>query len=87
MSAVLVSSLCALTCWACSILLLRNYRARPGQVLLWTALAFCIFGISNVLLCVDRLILPEMDLGLLRQGVTLLGIACMLRGLVWEGTR
>lgn len=87
MIANLVYTLCALTCWVCAGLLLRTYFARRSRLLLWSGLAFCFFGVANILLCVDLLILPDVDLRLLRHGTTLCGVALLLRGLVWEGIK
>lgn len=85
MIANLVYSLCALTCWICAVLLLRAYFTRRSRLLLWSGLAFCTFGVGNLLLCVDLLLLPQFDLTLLRNCVTLAGIILLLRGLIWEG--
>lgn len=84
MSAILVYLLCAVTCLACATLLLRGYLLRRSRLLYWCGLAFCVFGVSNILLCVDLLIIPEVDLLLLRNLVTLLGVGLMLRGLISE---
>lgn len=85
MIANLVYTLCALTCWACAVLLLRAYASRRSRLLLWSGLAFCVFGISNILLGVDLLLLPDVDLRLTRNLVTFSGVALLLRGLIWEG--
>lgn len=87
MIANLVYTLCALTCWACAVLLLRAYRHRHSRLLLSSGLAFCAFGVGNILLCVDLLVLPQIDLSVARNLVTLLGIGLLLRGLIGEGWR
>lgn len=84
MIAILVYILCATTCWICAALLGRAYFTRRNRMLLWSALAFCTFGVGNLLLCADPL-LPNHDLSLARNLVTLGGIALLLRGLIWEG--
>ena len=84
MIAVIVYLLCAVTCWACTVFLLRGFFLRRSDLLYWCALAFCAFGVGNVLLCVDGLLVPLVDLMLLRNFITLLGIALMLRGLMSE---
>jgi hypothetical protein len=85
MIANLVYSLCALTCWSCALLLLRGYWLRRSRILLWSGLAFCVFGVGNILLCVDLLFFPGIDMSLLRNLVTLAGIGLLLRALIWEG--
>jgi len=84
---ILVYLLCAVTCWVCAGLLLRTYLARRSRLLYWSALAFCAFGIGNILLCVDLLLIPEQDLMLVRNLATLVGVGCMLRGLISEELR
>jgi hypothetical protein len=84
MIAAVVYCLCALTSWICAILLLRAYAARRARLLLWSGAAFCAFGVSNVLLFVDLVLVPTVDLALLRNGVTLLGVALLLWGLLAE---
>jgi hypothetical protein len=84
MTAILVYLLCAVTCGACTLLLLRGYWVRRSRLLYWCALAFCAFGVGNILLCVDLLLVPQMDLMFVRNLVTLLGVVLMLRGLISE---
>lgn len=78
--------LCALTCWLCAVLLLRAYRRRPTKLLFWSGAAFCAFGLSNIMLFVDLVIVPGSDLSVARNVITLLGILLMLRGLIWESS-
>jgi hypothetical protein len=82
----LVYILCASMCWLCAILLLRAYASQKGRLLFWSGAAFCAFGVSNVLLFVDLVLLPENDLSLVRNCVTLLGICLLMRGLIWESS-
>ena len=87
MSAILVYLLCAVTCCTCAALLFRGYRRSRSRLLYWSALAFCAFGAGNLLLCVDLLLVPQVDLMLVRNLVTLAGVGLMLRGLIWEDLR
>lgn len=84
MIAIIVYCLCALTSGICAALLLRGYRLRRTRLLLWSGLAFSAFGVSNVLLFVDLVIFPEIDLSMVRNLTTLAGITLLLRGLIWE---
>jgi hypothetical protein len=68
----------------CAVLLLRGYFTNRSRLLFWSGAAFCAFGVSNLILCVDALLVPNTDLSLLRNVVTLLGLALLLRGLIWE---
>jgi hypothetical protein len=83
----LVYLLCALTCWLCAGLLLRAYRRQRARLLFWSGAGFCAFGVSNIMLFVDLVLVPQTDLSLARNVITLIGILLMLRGLIWESVR
>ena len=74
--------LCALTSLTCAILLGRAYRATRVQLLLWSAVCFAAMTLTNVLLFIDLTVWPSVDLRLLRNGVTLLGLTALLYGLI-----
>lgn len=86
MIASIVYLLCALTSWACALLLLRAYARLGTRLLFWSGAAFCAFGISNIFLFVDMALVPRTDLSLLRNGITLVGVCLLLRGLIWESS-
>ncbi|HWA24246.1 MAG TPA: DUF5985 family protein [Lacunisphaera sp.] len=77
--------LCALTCSLCAALLLRSYRRQRTKLLFWSGMSFCAFGLGNILLFVDFVVVPSVDLSLIRNVITLGGILLLLRGLIWEG--
>lgn len=84
MSAI-VYTLCALTALTCAVLLLRAWAQTRAPLLLWSGLCFGVLTINNVLLILDRLVLPvEVDLTTLRLGVALFALVLLLYGLVWE---
>jgi hypothetical protein len=81
-----VYALCALTSLACAILLLRAYRQSRTRLLLWSGLCFvCLFA-SNIILIVDVRVVPDRDLSLLRIAPSLLGVALLIYGFVWDAT-
>jgi hypothetical protein len=82
--AELVYILCGMTSIGCAVLLLRQYRATRGKLLFWSAGCFFCFAITNVLLFVDLVILPGVDLSLIRSLITLAGIVMLLAALIWE---
>ncbi len=82
----IVYLLCALTSWLCAVLLLRAYFKRRAALLFWSGAGFCAFGVSNILLFVDFVVVPRVDLSLVRSLITLSGICLLLRGLIWENT-
>jgi hypothetical protein len=82
--ATLVYSLCALTSLACAVLLLRGYAASRARLLLWSGLCFAGLAANNVLLLIDKRVVPTLDLSLWRSLPALAGVALLLYGLVWE---
>jgi hypothetical protein len=80
-----IYSLCALTSVLCCLLLWRSWRASGARLLFWSALCFGCLSINNVLLVVDRVILPvQVDLSTWRLVWALLAVLLLLFGLIWE---
>jgi hypothetical protein len=77
----------ALTSLVCSVLLLRGYASGRRQLLLWSGLCFAGLTLVNVLVFVDLVVFPEIDLYTLRLLATLVSMALLLYGLVWESGR
>ena len=83
----IVYILCALTCLGCTGLLIGRYRKTRADLLFWSAIAFLLISVTNVLLFVDLVIMgPQTDLSLYRNGATLLGTIVMLYGLIKNNT-
>jgi hypothetical protein len=84
MIAPIVYILCAGMCALCAGLLLLSFRKNRNRLLLWSGLGFCAFTLSNVLVFVDLVLLPQVDLMPARDAVTLVGVCILLFGLIWE---
>jgi phosphatidylserine synthase len=82
--AALIYSLCALTCLAAFALLLRGWRRTGHRMLFWSALCFAGLSINNLLLVVDKLLLPHLDLTTWRLVAALMAVLLLLFGLIWE---
>ena len=83
--AALIYSLCALTSITCLVLLWRSWRASGARLLFWSALCFGALSVNNVLLVVDRVILPsEVSLYSWRLAAAFAAVLLLLFGLVWE---
>ena len=84
---LIVYALCALTSLACCVMLMRGYRRTHVRLLLWSALCFGCFALNNILLILDVQVLPTHDLSVVRSLPSVVGIALLLYGLVWESDR
>lgn len=82
--ATVVYVLCALTSLACAALLLRGYVRERVKLLLWSGLCFVGLGVGNIFLVVDKVVVPARDLSILRSAPTLVGLAVLLYGLIWD---
>lgn len=82
--ATLIYGLCALTAFLCATLLLLAYRRSHYRLLLWSGLCFAGLTINNVLLVMDKVAFPLVDLSLPRAFVALLAISVLLYGLIWD---
>ena len=76
--------LCALTSLFCAGLLVRQYRVQRTRLLLWSSLGFAGLAINNALLIVDLMIVPEVDLAIVRTAAALVAMLLLVFGLIWE---
>lgn len=79
--------LCIGTAFLSSLLLLRAWRRSGTPLLFWSGLCFGLLGLSNLLVLIDRLWLPDFDSPGLRIGTAVLGVGLLLYGLVFERDR
>ena len=75
----------AVTTLCCAVVLLRAYFRTGTKLLLWSGLCFAGLTISNLLVFVDLILLPSVDLYLLRLSIAAVAMLMLLYGLVWEG--
>lgn len=80
--AQLVYVLCALTSSLCAFLLLRQYLRARSPLLFWSAICFVTMTLANILLFVDLVLVPQMDLAIVRGSVSALASCFMLYGLI-----
>jgi Family of unknown function (DUF5985) len=76
--------LCFLTSLSCCVLLIRSYRRNRSRVLLWTAACFVLLAVDNLLVVLDLIILPNVDLSLARLLATFFAVSTLLVGFIWE---
>ncbi len=84
MMASVVYTLCALTSGLCAVLLLRAYGASRARLLLWSSLSFIGLACNNLLLFLDLVVLPTVDLLLYRSLMAALSVMVLLLGLIWD---
>jgi hydrogenase/urease accessory protein HupE len=82
--AELVYVLCALTSIICAVLLFRGFRRSGTRLLFWSAWSFVGLALNNLLLFVDLILVPTIDLGILRAVMALIGLMVLVFGLIWE---
>lgn len=83
--AEVVYILCALTSLVCSLLLAKAYVRAKTRLLFFSSLCFGALALSNGLLFVDLVLVPQIDLQLMRTIAALIGIGTMVVGLIWGG--
>jgi len=82
--ATVVYVLCALASLLAAGLLLRAFLATRQRLLFWTCICFLGLAANNLILFVDKVITPDIDLSLWRGLPALLGATALLYGLIWE---
>lgn len=69
----------------CAFLLLRAYWRVQQKLLLWSSLCFFGLSIADLLVFVDLVVLPGVDLYTLRLATAAAATLLLLYGLIWEG--
>jgi uncharacterized membrane protein len=82
--APIIYLLCAVAAFLCAFLLLRAYRRGRYRLLLWSGLCFAGLTLNNLILVIDKVVLPDADLSIWRTSVALVAMAVLLYGLIWE---
>jgi hypothetical protein len=76
--------LCALTSLWCAVALFRSYLRRSTRVLLWSSLGFAGLAANNAILFMDLVVLPAIDLALVRAALGAVATVVLVAGLVWD---
>lgn len=79
-----VYTLCALTSILCAALLVRSWQRSRARILLWSSLCFVVLAANNLLLLIDRVFVPEVDLAVLRACTAVTALLILVIGLIWE---
>lgn len=76
--------LSALVTALCAVLLLRGYFRVRQKLLLWSSICFFGLCISDVLVFLDLVMLPDVDLYTWRLLAAAISMVLLLYGLIWE---
>lgn len=76
--------LCAVTSFACAVLLLRTYLQSRVRLLLWSSICFIGLALNNALVYIDLILVQDTDLSMWRLIPALLGVTILLYGLIWD---
>jgi hydrogenase/urease accessory protein HupE len=76
--------LCAVTSLMCAAALLRTYFQRGTRILLWSSLCFIGLAANNGLLFVDLVVLPAVDLSIVRAAIGAGAVLVLVAGLIWD---
>jgi len=68
----------------CAGLLVRSYLRTRARLLLWSSACFVFLALNSATVIVDFVLLPAVDLGVLRLGTSLAGVLALLYGFIWE---
>jgi uncharacterized protein DUF5985 len=79
--------LCFFSSGLCAYLLNRSFSRSRERLLLWSAICFALLSVNNLLVFIDIILLPEIDLTLLRSLASLAAVATLLYGFIWEMDR
>jgi hypothetical protein len=82
--ATAIYTLTTLTALVCTLLLLRAYTRSRYRLLFWSGLCFAGLTLNNVLLIIDKLVFPAVDLSPLRSAVALVAMGILLYGMIWD---
>lgn len=76
--------LAILTSTACTVCLFLGYSRWRLRLLMWSALCFAALTVNNILLFVDLVIFPGIDLRPARLIAALAGTMILLYGFIWD---
>ena len=79
-----IYSLCLLSSAICAWLLIRSYFRTRIRLLLWSAACFFLLAVNNFLVVVDLVLIPSVDLSLMRQLCLVAAVSILIFGFIWE---
>lgn len=68
----------------CAVMLIRAYMRARRRLLLWSGLCFVGLTISNLLVFIDLVMIPDINLYPIRLWTAAIATLLLVFGLVWE---
>ena len=68
----------------CATLLVRSYARHATRLLLWSAACFVFLALNNLIVVIDLLVLPDINLSIVRTATSLTGVFALQYGFIWE---
>jgi hypothetical protein len=71
-------------------MLWRGFAQSRARFLMWSSLCFAALAINNILLFVDKVVLPNVEsvggisFAVWRSAAALIGLALLIYGLIWD---
>jgi hypothetical protein len=81
--AKVIYALCTLTSLTCAWLLLRSFVHNRYRLLFWSGLCFVGLSVNNMLVVLDKVVVPSVDLLTWRLMSGLVAVLLLLYGLIW----
>jgi hypothetical protein len=81
---IVLYTVAVLSSLACTVLLFRGSARRRIRLLMWSAICFAGLTVNNVVLFLDLVVFPELDLRLARLVPALIGMIFLLYGFIWD---
>jgi len=85
--APIVYMLCTVTSLLCACLLLKAHRRARSRLLLWSGIFFSLLAVSNILLFIDLVLVPSIDLSTVRTTVTAVAHLLLVIGFISKPSR
>ena len=66
---------------------MRSWSRSRQPLLLWSAACFSLLAVNNLMVVLDMVVLPGVDLSLARQLSSLAAVGVLIYGFIWEVDR
>lgn len=76
--------LCLATSAGCALLLFRSYSQTRVKLLFWSAICFALLAVNNMLVTIDLIVFPTIDLLPVRKLAAIFAVSVLLFGFIWE---